>query len=193
MTARSLIAALTLAFTAISCSDKGPTESNNLTDQQQNPTTAQAQARGPLVIPVSPGQTFTSALGTATVTSVTITQFIRNATTGVVSAVGTFSGTFTDAVTGVTTAFTRPFTAPITLQQVGRRCEILHLDLGPLFLDLLGVEINLSRVVLDITAVAGPGNLLGNLLCALVGLLDRNPLAAGVQGLLDQINAILAG
>src|SRR5687767_4809353 len=101
MIARSLIAGLALAFTAISCSDKGPTEANNLSDQQ-NSTTAQAQARGPLIIPVNPGQTFTSALGTATVTSVTITQFIRNATTGVVSAVGTISGTFTDAVTGVT-------------------------------------------------------------------------------------------
>jgi hypothetical protein len=191
MTARSLIAGLALALTAISCSDKGPTEANNLNDQQ-NPTTAQAQARGPLVIPVNPGQTFTSALGSATVTSVTITQFIRNATTGVVSAVGTISGTFTDAVTGATTPFTRPFAAPITLQQVGRRCQILHLDLGPLFLDLLGVEITLSRVVLDITAVAGPGNLLGNLLCALAGLLDQNPLAAGIQALLDRINAILA-
>lgn len=52
------------------------------------------------------------------------------------------------------------------------RCPILTLDLGPLFLDLLGLEIDLSRIELDITAVAGPNNLLGNLLCAIVGLLD---------------------
>jgi hypothetical protein len=190
--ARSLIAALTLALTAISCSDKGPTEAN--TDATSGPQTAAAPvATGPLTIPINPPQTFVSSRGTATVTSVTITQLIRNPTTGAISAVGTLSGTFTDAVTGVTSSFTQAFTAPITLQQQGRRCRILHLDLGPLFLDVLGLEITLSRVVLDVTAVAGPGNLLGNLLCALAGLLDQNPLAAGIQALIDRINAILAG
>ena len=63
-------------------------------------------------------------------------------------------------------------------------CEILHLDLGPLSLDLLGLQIDLSRVVLDITAQAGAGNLLGNLLCAVAGLLD-NP--GGLARLLNQI------
>jgi hypothetical protein len=51
-------------------------------------------------------------------------------------------------------------------------CPILHLDLGPIFLDVLGLEIDLSRIILDVTAVSGPGKLLGNLLCALLGLLD---------------------
>jgi hypothetical protein len=189
-TARSLIAALTLALTAISCTDKGPTEANTQTDNQNQVTPAQA-ARGPLVIP-NVNQTFTSAAGTATVSTITITQFVRNATTGVVSAVGTLSGTFTP-VGGTATPFTQAFTAPITLQQQGTgRCQILHLDLGPLFLNVLGLEVTLSRVILDITAVAGPGNLLGNLLCALAHLLDQNPLAAVIQGLLNQINALLA-
>ena len=51
-------------------------------------------------------------------------------------------------------------------------CQILTLDIGRINLNLLGLVVNLSPVRLDITAVAGPGNLLGNLLCALVGLLD---------------------
>ena len=51
-------------------------------------------------------------------------------------------------------------------------CEILRLVLGPLHLDLLGLQVDLNRVVLVITAEQGPGNLLGNLLCALAGLLD---------------------
>lgn len=51
-------------------------------------------------------------------------------------------------------------------------CPILFLELGPLFLDLLGLQVSLSQITLDITAVAGPGNLLGNLLCAVAGLLD---------------------
>lgn len=67
------------------------------------------------------------------------------------------------------------------------QCEILHLVLGPLDIDLLGLQISLSRVVLDIVAVAGAGNLLGNLLCAVAGLLDGGPLA----GLLDQLRTLL--
>jgi hypothetical protein len=54
----------------------------------------------------------------------------------------------------------------------GVSCDILNLVLGPLDLNLLGLEIHLKRVVLDIVAVPGAGNLLGNLLCAVAGLLD---------------------
>ncbi|WP_426244305.1 hypothetical protein [Nocardioides sp. LHG3406-4] len=66
-------------------------------------------------------------------------------------------------------------------------CNILNLVLGPLDLNLLGLEIHLQRVVLDIIAVPGPGNLLGNLLCAIAGLLDGGPLG----GLLGQLSALL--
>jgi hypothetical protein len=52
------------------------------------------------------------------------------------------------------------------------RCRILLLDIRPIFLDLLGLEVSLSRVTLDITAVRGESRLLGNLLCAVAGLLD---------------------
>ena len=51
-------------------------------------------------------------------------------------------------------------------------CNILHLDLGPLDLNLLGLTVHLNEVVLDITAVPGAGNLLGNLLCAVANLLN---------------------
>jgi AraC-like DNA-binding protein len=67
-------------------------------------------------------------------------------------------------------------------------CQILHLDLGPLSLDVLGLQINLSRIILDITAQAGAGNLLGNLLCAVANLLN-NP--SGLARLLNSILAIL--
>jgi hypothetical protein len=66
-------------------------------------------------------------------------------------------------------------------------CDILHLVLGPLDLDLLGLQVHLDRVVLDIVAATGAGNLLGNLLCAITGLLDGGPLA----GLLGQLNDLL--
>jgi hypothetical protein len=52
-------------------------------------------------------------------------------------------------------------------------CPILHLELGPLDLNLLGLRVQLNQVVLDITAIPGPGNLLGNLLCGVAHLLDN--------------------
>jgi hypothetical protein len=71
-------------------------------------------------------------------------------------------------------------------------CDILNLVLGPLDLNILGLQIDLQRVVLDITAVAGAGNLLGNLLCAVVGLLDGGPLAGLLGQLQTLLNQILA-
>ena len=70
-------------------------------------------------------------------------------------------------------------------------CDILNLVLGPLDLDLLGLQVHLNRVVLDIVAVAGAGNLLGNLLCAVAGLLDGGPLAGLLTQLTDLLNQIL--
>jgi len=66
-------------------------------------------------------------------------------------------------------------------------CPILHLELGPLDLDLLGLRVHLDRVVLDVTAVPGPGNLLGNLLCAIAGLLDGVDLGGVLGNLLQQL------
>lgn len=70
-------------------------------------------------------------------------------------------------------------------------CDVLYLTLGPLNLDLLGLTVDLSNLELDLDAVPGGGRLLGNLLCAVTGLLD--PLGALLQilQLLDQINDIL--
>lgn len=51
-------------------------------------------------------------------------------------------------------------------------CPILELVIGPIFLDLLGLQVETNQIEIDITAVAGEGNLLGNLLCAVASLLD---------------------
>ena len=67
-------------------------------------------------------------------------------------------------------------------------CQILHLDIGPISLNLLGLQVNLSEIVLDITAQAAPNNLLGNLLCAVAGLLNS---PGGLARLLNQILGIL--
>ncbi len=71
-------------------------------------------------------------------------------------------------------------------------CDILNLVLGPLDLNLLGLEVHLDTVVLDIVAEPGPGNLLGNLLCAVAGLLDGAGGLGGVIGnLLNQLVGLL--
>jgi len=65
-------------------------------------------------------------------------------------------------------------------------CTVLELTLGPLDLNLLGLVVHLDRVHLNITAQQGPGNLLGNLLCAVAGLLD-----GGLNGLLGRLVTLL--
>jgi hypothetical protein len=74
-----------------------------------------------------------------------------------------------------------------------QQCDVLNLVLGPLNLDLLGLVIQLDTVVLDIFAVPGAGNLLGNLLCAITGLLDAPTIGQQLVNLLNQVLAILAG
>ena len=74
--------------------------------------------------------------------------------------------------------------AQLHLQQVG---QADHAD-QPLDLNLLGLRVQLSRVLLNITGETGPGNLLGNLLCGIAGLLNPpGPLAQ----LLDLLNNLL--
>lgn len=61
-------------------------------------------------------------------------------------------------------------------------CDILNLMVGPLNLNVLGLEVNLDNLNLDVTGQTGQGQLLGNLLCQIAGLLD-----GGVTGLLDTL------
>ena len=75
---------------------------------------------------------------------------------------------------------------------VTQGCDILNLVLGPLHLDLLGLVVDLNQVILTITATTGAGDLLGNLLCAITGLLDAGALNQTLVNLLNQLVGILA-
>jgi hypothetical protein len=114
-----------------------------------------------------------------------------SAQNGKLLATGTLTGTVTNTTTGALTAVEE--TVTFVVQQAQGSCKILDLTLGPLELDLLGLVIELDEVHLEITAQQGPGNLLGNLLCAIAGLLNG---PTGLTGLLQQIvnllNQILA-
>jgi hypothetical protein len=104
---------------------------------------------------------------------------------GALVAVGTIAGTLTNAA-GQTSSVVQTVSIPAAV--AATTCQILHLDLGPLSLDLLGLHVDLSRIVLDITAEAGAGNLLGNLLCAVANLLND---PTGLARILNQILALL--
>jgi hypothetical protein len=113
----------------------------------------------------------------------TLKRFANQA--GQVVAQGIVSGTLT-AADGTVSSIVKTVALPAAVTDA--TCQILHLDLGPLSLDLLGLQVNLSRVVLDITAQSGAGNLLGNLLCGVANLLnDPNGLVKLLNGILSAI------
>ena len=70
-------------------------------------------------------------------------------------------------------------------------CQILNLVLGPLHLNLLGLHVDLNQVVLNITGQTGAGQLLGNLLCGVAGLLNPGLPAGQLAGLLNIVQQIL--
>ncbi len=107
---------------------------------------------------------------------------------GQLMAVGTVTATATNTVTGAVDTVTKQVTIPVT---ASGSCQILHLELGPINLDLLGLQITTNKIVLDITAQSGPGNLLGNLLCGIAGLLDSNTINGALVNLLNQLLALL--
>lgn len=145
----------------------------------------------------------------------TIQRFARSGN-GIV-AVGTLTASFTDPLTDAPRTLVTQASLPLDRGASGAQasaadaaeatdevplhgpaavalqpaCDILNLVLGPLDLNLLGLRIQLNQVVLDITAVPGAGNLLGNLLCAVAGLLDGPGPLARLVALLNQLLAIL--
>jgi hypothetical protein len=152
-----------------------------------------ATAAPPTADPITTAVTGTTSTGDAFAGTLDVTKFAVQQRALV--ATGTLTGTVTDAVTGaVTTVATQPVAIPVDLAatQAGSSCEILDLVLGPIHLDLLGLVVDLDVVHLNITAEQGPGNLLGNLLCAIVGLLDGpGPLGGLLNGIAALLNRIL--
>jgi hypothetical protein len=83
---------------------------------------------------------------------------------------------------------------PLPPLPAGNACAILSLDLGPINVNLLGLVVRTNQIQLRIDAVQGPGNLLGNLLCGITGILNPSGALANTPlGQLAQIlNALLA-
>jgi hypothetical protein len=153
-------------------------------------STATAAPPSATAVAVPVTGTFTDALGGTGTFAGTYTINRAAKAGGGLATVGTLSGTLTDSTGAVVgTVTNQAVTSPL---QVTGTCDILHLTLGPLDLNLLGLVVHLDQVVLDITAEQGPGNLLGNLLCAVAGLLDPPTTGGGgLGGILTTIVSLL--
>lgn len=104
---------------------------------------------------------------------------------GNLTVTGLVTGTFTN-LAGVATPVSQTVTTTVEAGTSNAACDIINLDLGPLNLNVLGLVVDLNQVQLDITAVPGAGNLVGNLLCAVAGLLDGNA-TSGLANLLNRV------
>ena len=204
-TRAAVFTALALAvITSASCSDRAPTAPSATKPSSDAPSLGRgsekaANARAqlltniPVTAPLPDGSTFS---GVVTLTHMTLAD--RATHTFLVDGTITYmkdGQTVTQTFTGIPATLNRDASASTVVRPAAMMavCDVLFLDLGPLNLDLLGLTVDLAEVVLDVNAVTGAGNLLGNLLCGLLGLLDVAGLLGAIGQLLDTINAILGG
>ncbi len=121
----------------------------------------------------------------------TVTQFVTRH--GKTFALGTLSGRLGNrSIKPTQVAMPASVVqAPAGAARASAVCPVLHLNLGPLNLNLLGLHVDLNQVVLNITAVSGAGNLLGNLLCGVSNLLNTTPVGgaqlSGLLGIVQQL------
>ena len=122
----------------------------------------------------------------------------------ILNALGNDLQTLLNGLTGLLNGALGAVTAPATPGQSttvtgtqGGACDILNLSLGPVNLNLLGLVVNLDNcnngpVTVDVTAVPGAGNLLGNLLCNLANLLNTPANGNAIANALNRVaDAIL--
>jgi hypothetical protein len=112
-------------------------------------------------------------------------------------------GTLTSGISGLLNGALGQVLSPASAAAGGasvissRATEILHLALGPVDLNLLGLMVHLDNcsngpVTVDIKTQSGPGNLLGNLLDGLAHLLDSGASTRAVLNRLDRIAGDIA-
>jgi len=167
------------------------------TTHSSAPAATSAAAPGTLTSTVT--GTFTNAAGPGTFAG-TFTPGKFSVVNGVLDATGVLKGTLTSANGSTVGTVTKTVTIPVDTGKAApgtaaaaaapaATCGILNLTLGPLNLNLLGLVVTLNQVHLNITAVPGAGNLLGNLLCAVANLLNGS---GTLSTLSADLNAILA-
>jgi hypothetical protein len=153
---------------------------------------------GALTLPLA-GTSPTGATFTGTFT---VNRFVAQGSA--VFAEGVLSGTVSSSGLPVGTALQVPVRLPVTgnWSPVARRapgrgadivlvqstCGVLHIDLGAVNLNLLGIAFSTSPISLDLSGnTAGP---LGTLVCAVLGVVGS---VANLVNLLNQILGALTG
>jgi hypothetical protein len=101
-------------------------------------------------------------------------------------AVGTMTATVLDGAGNNLRTIVRSIALPVVTAT--GTCQVLHLELGPIDLGLLGMQLHLNQIVLDFTALSGSNNLVGRLLCSISSLLGSNMID---QQLTNQMNGLL--
>lgn len=153
-----------------------------------------------ITIPISTGAlpqgTFTGNLKITSFAVQNNTLVASGLVTGTVAGAGGALQSVVQTVTipvatGGTTGATTAATGAGTNAAAASSCGILNLTLGPLDLNLLGLTVHLDRIVLNIGATPGSGNLLGNLLCSVAGLLNNTSALTQLANTLNQILAAL--
>jgi hypothetical protein len=143
------------------------------------PGSSVAQTNPFVNVPVtmtSPGGTFDGVLD--------ISRFMIRS--GQLVAVGALNGDLLRTDGTIRHVNNRAVAIPVDLARSVGTCDILNLVLGPLDLNLLGLEVHLDTVTLDI--IANPaGGLLGDLLCSIANLLHSNGVLQIITDLLNEI------
>jgi hypothetical protein len=176
------LAAVT-AFTIAPAAPAASPSTGSVTFPISNVTVTCTAVGAPSSLCTAAGQTLSFA-GTGTVTNFSVVN-------GVLTAAGTYTGTLTNTATTATQTVTGTFTGAVN--GATGSCQILNLTIGPINLDLLGLVVQTNTIHLTITAQQGPGNLLGNLLCAVANLLNGNTSPTALQQLANLLNQILGG
>jgi hypothetical protein len=105
-------------------------------------------------------------------------------------ASGVLSGTATQGplIMQITQNFTR---VPVGLTPSDSGCSSLYLDMQPIDLDLLGLQVSMTRVSLNARAAEAGRPQLRQLLCGLAGSLAANSSLDTIQDQLLEINRLL--
>jgi hypothetical protein len=99
----------------------------------------------PVQGPVSPEGSFA---GTLTITAFTFGD------AGQLLLTGVLNGTVIHSPGAKTKVKQQPFTAPATLIDSNRTTDIVLLEIAPISFDLLGLQIRLAQITLDIEAIS---------------------------------------
>jgi hypothetical protein len=180
-----------VALTGLTASAAGAAVSATTSAPGKTATSAPAASVGSLTSAVK--GTFTNSAGKGTFSG-TFTPQKFSVTNGVLRATGVLKGTLTNANGTSLGTVNQTVTDSVNTSAAANAvagCQVLNLVLGPLNLNLLGLVVTLNQVTLNITAVPGAGNLLGNLLCAVVNLLNGTGGLTSLSALLNQILAAL--